>query len=823
MNTFEITIQKKRDDFWPVVVERRASNMELAIRDEGVLFLDKSALNLHLMPLAYGIALGKALFRETVRDAFIKALEREEKLHVMLEIEDDELRFERWERLCAPLAAGWNFLGLNQNTPFALHLPSLSDRRFPPISRADLRALILVADPADAEAWGLARFDAKESIKQIQAALGEIPSDVLAYGDPKTVGLPTLDDLCRQITAECYTFLHIICHGAYTKAADEAQEKESFLYLANASNKVAAVTCKDFLNRLGQLRGKRGLPHFTFLCACDSAVAAAWKELGGLAQRCVHDRELGMPAVLAMTEKISIDTAQQLTEAFYRQLRNHGEPDAALVEACAGLASRDDINVPALYSRLCGRPLFSTGIHPLNSKDIETGLQRMAEALQLRAPVLLNLFDTHAGIWRGSLDADAESLSKPAQRERDDAMDTVANLCEEALDLRFPALALGQKPPEYDRRCPFRGLYPFGVPDREAKLGYEFFFGRETLIAKMVGLISKCNFLAVLGASGSGKSSVVLAGVVPALKAADPTLQTTATITPGINPPGALETALKDKPGLKLLVVDQFEELFTLCTVDAKRREFVKQLLSFSLGARVIVTMRADFWGDCAGYEDLKLTMQKNQELIAPMDSAELRRVIDSQAGKVGLRFEAGLSNSILDKLQGEPGAMPLLQHALKELWKRRHGCWLTTRIYLPNGKVAYEDPNWVLSAIGDSAEAVFLALETGDQKRAEYIFVRLTRLGETAGADRRDTRQRVKMKELVPTGSDPVQTIKLVNYLADVRLVVTSVNATTGDAEVEVVHEALIRYWPRLGKLLDENPRDAAAEGCDSRRGAGI
>ena len=113
-----------------------------------------------------------------------------------------------------------------------------------------------------------------------------------------------------------------------------------------------------------------------------------------------------------------------------------------------------------------------------------------------------------------------------------------------------------------------------------------------------------------------------------------------------------------------VLVVDQFGEPFTLCPDESKRSPFLHRLLTLPEKQRVVITMRADFWGDCANYTALKETMLAHQELIAPMDSAELRRAMEGQARGVGLRFEADLSNTILDEVQGEPGAMPLLQHA---------------------------------------------------------------------------------------------------------------------------------------------------------------
>src|SRR5262249_20841928 len=148
--------------------------------------------------------------------------------------------------------------------------------------------------------------------------------------------------------------------------------------------------------------------------------------------------------------------------------------------ACAGLAECYDINVPALYSRLGGRPLFSdTETRPLTGQEIDYGLARMEALLPRRAPVFCPEFGKRAAALRGTRCADPEELSETARAEREQALAAVNSLCGEALDLSFRALALGQEPPAQDDRCPFRGLYPFGVEDRE------FFFGREQLVGQL--------------------------------------------------------------------------------------------------------------------------------------------------------------------------------------------------------------------------------------------------------------------------------------------------------------------------------------------------
>ena len=305
---------------------------------------------------------------------------------------------------------------------------------------------------------------------------------------------------------------------------------------------------------------------------------------------------------------------------------------------------------------------------------------------------------------------------------------------------------------------------------------------------------------------------MVFAGLIPALEENNPNLQM-ATFTPDSYPLQNLENCLAEaafnpqsaNPNL-VIVVDQFEETFTLCNDEQERLAFLEKLLGLieskpdSPTPLLILTMRADFWGDVAGYRNLKERMQANQELISPMDSTELRRAMELQAGVVGLRFERDLANQILDDVAGEPGAMPLLQHALLELWLRRHGRWLRHEQYRAIGGVQ--------RAIAETAEKIYDDLSQQEQNRVRNIFVRLTRLDDEAagGEMHRDTRRRVNVAELVPAASDPAITKTLLKHLADARLIVTSVNPVTEAEEAEVAHEALIRHWPRLQAWLDED-----------------
>jgi hypothetical protein len=678
--------------------------------------------------------------------------------------------------------------------PFSLYLPAVTDQRFPPIGRRDLRALILVAGPKDLDAYELPRFDTVRAVTVVRDTLKEIPSDVLAHLDG-AVGPPTLDALCDRITRERYTLLHVVGHARY-----RAESSATTLYLSRPDGTVDPVEGQRLLDRLGALGGAQGLPHFAFLSCCEGASPEAEDALGGLGQRLVRD--LGMPAVVAMTAPITVKTAFDLASGFYAGLRAHGELDRALVEATAPLAERADIRVPvsALFSRLGGRPLFSDVTdRDLTPAETADGLERVERLLQERAPSLLLAFRGHAVSVEGTLNAAPDKWNKALLDERDAALRKINELCGEALELSFRALALGQAPPPYNANCPFRGLNPFRREDRP------FFFGREKLVADLAPRLTEDPFfLAVLGPSGSGKSSLVLAGLVPALLERLSGLNPVE-ITPGTDPVTQLDIALNQDPGL--LVVDQFEELFTLCTDPAKRREFLDRMLGLVGSRRIVLTMRVDFLGECAPDEALRQLMEKHQRLVPPMNREELRGSMERQASAVGLKFEENLIERILDDVAGEPGAMPLLQHTLLELWNRRNGRWLRAR--------AYGDIGGVRGAIARTADTFFGKLDPAEQRRVRDIFLRLTRLGDNPdpGEERRDTRRRVALSDLVPDGSDLETTKALVARLAGTRLIVTGVRkvaqpggAVRDQEEVEVAHEALIRHWPRLRDWLDDN-----------------
>jgi class 3 adenylate cyclase/WD40 repeat protein len=323
---------------------------------------------------------------------------------------------------------------------------------------------------------------------------------------------------------------------------------------------------------------------------------------------------------------------------------------------------------------------------------------------------------------------------------------------------------------------PYRGLLAFESDDRA------LFFGREAVVAELIGRVAPGRLLAVVGASGSGKSSVLRAGLLAAARAGEVAgIDDAVLLTPGAEP----RLAAPDEP-TRLIVVDQFEELFTVCADLDRRERFIDALLR--LRCAVAIGMRADLYGRLSGHAELARAVAGNQVLLGAMTAAELARTVTEPARLVGSKLEPGLVELILRDVAAEPGALPLLSHALRATWERRDGRTLTVDGYRETGGVA--------SALARTADSVVDGLPVEQRPLARSVFLRMTEFGE--GSE--DSRRRVTVDELVPEGASPDAVRALLGRLADARLV------TLDDGAAEVAHEALIRAWPRLRRWLDED-----------------
>jgi len=758
---------------------------------DGRLKLDHAALLAQQFDSeAYGLTLFNALFAGggDIRRAYDKATGKAEantggRLRVRVWVDEGavELHAIPWERLYHLHKGRPTPLGASALTPLSRYT-SLEIREPLPITETPIRVLVAVSNPTHLPG-GLAPANVDLEIENLRRALAELRRQDQVHvtvmpghtglspalrarleGEGYAIvdGVTNLFNIAPHLT-RCHVF-HFIGHGAFRKSVEDRGTGTAALYLEKADGTWQATKDEEIASMFTVLGT---LPHLVFLVACESAKreAQATSPFVGLGPKLVR---AGVPAVVAMQEQAPVEMARTLAGEFYARLAEHGEVDRALNQARAQIFNSRSIEwaIPVLFMRIRKGRLF--GADP---------------------------------------DADA-----PAPGE-----------------------------------APFKGLEYFNENDARK------FYGRELLTARLVGKLRLSRFLPVIvGASGSGKSSVVRAGLIPALKRgealADGTLPpegsrtwVTHVFTPGAHPLEALavnltrdaesmsatthlledlrmdERALHfharkrlgERPGANrlLVIVDQFEEIFTLCKDDDERRAFINSLLYASSEKTdgptvVIIIFRADFYAHCAQYANLRAAVSTHQEFVGPMIKDELRRAIEEPAKAGGWDFEPGLVDLILKEVGDEPGALPLMQHALLETWKRRRARTMTLR--------GYNDAGGIRGAIARTAEAIYAQLPAEQQAMAKRIFLRLVELGEGT----QDTRRRALLEELSPNAADQPLIDLVLKKLTDNRLVVTT--ATT----VEVAHEALIREWPTFREWINQN-REALRVHRDLGEGA--
>jgi len=404
----------------------------------------------------------------------------------------------------------------------------------------------------------------------------------------------------------------------------------------------------------------------------------------------------------------------------------------------------------------------------------------------------------------------------------------------------------------WEGRRPYRGLQVFGPDDAE------FFFGRDNLadwlvsgLRREVQALHGVRLLPVLGPSGSGKSSVVLAGLLPRLKRGaiegsegwpivvmrpgdDPLRNLAAELVARTAPEGAPpdmgraldliarlqaeeqaldlfgRLVLSGKPdhARLLLVVDQFEEVFTYRPQDDQARQkfetlrsaFIAGLLHASTipGGKVavVLTMRSDFLGHCAPFPRLNDLLTAHLEQVGPMQEYELREAIEQPAFKVGGELEPGLAERLLADAKDQAGALPLLQFTLDELWTKRRGRKLTRADYDATGGIS--------GALQHRADAIYTSLTDEDKETCRRIFLRLVQPGE--GVE--DTKRRVPLADLIPR-NDRIRADRINRVIArltdrETRLVMAEGESSNASGSIEIAHEALIRGWKELGKWID-------------------
>lgn len=379
---------------------------------------------------------------------------------------------------------------------------------------------------------------------------------------------------------------------------------------------------------------------------------------------------------------------------------------------------------------------------------------------------------------------------------------------------------------------PYKGLRAFEEADAVD------FFGRETLVSQLVARMNEDTpygrFLAVVGPSGSGKSSVVKAGLLPALRnggvpgsdrwfmaefmPGDDPLQTLAIALQSVSikpsphllsqlqadPQGLVwgaDRALADVDADLVLIVDQFEELFTLVEDEAQRIQFLRLLTSAvttpDSRVRVIITIRADFMDRPLQYVEFGELIRHRTEFVLPLSQEEIEKVIVAPAQRAKMQVDADLIAAIVADVRHEPGALPLLEYTLTELFERHEGRRLTLG--------AYRSIGGLTGAVAKRAEEVFTALKPEHQSAAQQIFLRLVTLGE--GTE--DTRRRISRSELASIIPKQAVLDEILDLFGRSRLLTFDRDPATRESTVEVAHEALLHEWERLREWLDTSRAD--------------
>ena len=686
---------------------------------------------------SFGSQLFKAVFSKEIEKVFrasIEAASREKfELRLRLRLDDSELNKLPWEYLYDPNDE--RFIVLSAYTPILryLELPQ-------PVkaleTKPPLQILVVVSNPKDS-----ADLNVEKEWEILQEAVQEIEKKGLLkltkLESPTLIALQEELDL-NKVGKE-YHALHFIGHGGFDK--DTGQGTLIFEDKNQKSHSVSSEQLGTILDDHDSLR-------LAFLNACEGARSEG-DSFTGVAQTLV---KRGISAVIAMQFKITDNSAITLAQRFYE-----------------GLAAGRDVDTALTIAR---KSIFVQG--------------SLQENFEWGTPVLFmrssegHLFDIK----------DFEALFR----------DVPSN--------------------------PYQGLAAFREEDQV------YFFGRQRATQELLNAINEKPLVALIGNSGSGKSSLVFAGLAPKLREkewlitsfrpqSDPFYQLAASLVEYVEAGNTTREKLQEIRGYArdlrnnelqlskvienitkennqplVLIIDQFEEIFTLNPNKEVQNDFLGQLTKVTKKNtekfRLLLTMRSDFMSYALNHSEFGQALSQSTLMLTPMNREELYQVIEGPARKQGVTLEVGLTESILDDVlsnadqQDYASRLPLLEFALTLLWDKQEKLTLTHKGYQAIGKVE--------GALARHAEKVFNQYTPQEQIRLKHIFTQLVRPGE--GTE--DTRQ-VGTKEQIGE-----QNWQLVTKLASERLVITDQAEDTQEETVEVIHEALIRSWQRLGRWVN-------------------
>ena len=345
---------------------------------------------------------------------------------------------------------------------------------------------------------------------------------------------------------------------------------------------------------------------------------------------------------------------------------------------------------------------------------------------------------------------------------------------EQSILRQDPSLVVPAARPLTDR-CPWQGLMAYDVGDAER------FFGRDADVAACLAILGRSSFLALVGPSGCGKSSIMRAGVLAALRGRG---HRVVLITPGSRPMQALSALPENAPPGTVLAVDQAEEVFALCEDLQERRAFLERLTDEARRRPVLVTVRGDRLTQATEHAGFSRLVEQGLHLVGALDEAGLRDAVERPAQQAGLVIEPGLVELLVREVRDDPGALPLLSHALVETWQRREGATLSVDGYHASGGIR--------GAVAQSAEQLYGQIEPDQRRQLRDLMLRLVSPGIGGEAVRAQVPRRL-------IASDRHHE-ELIEMLVGARLV------TSDEGVLEITHEALARAWPRLRGWLDDD-----------------
>ncbi|CAM2065171.1 CHAT domain-containing protein [Sulfidibacter corallicola] len=825
-NRLEVEIEPQENGEYQLSITWFATHPERAATR---VFLDWDRLNrLRADPAAYGRSLGMFLFDPVLLQFWRRACDTGTPFRFSPVISDSRLLTLHWHWLQVPSAeacravpmslsdrdpervdslddvpaleeayrepGAWRFLSLYEKIHFSIRIPTSRQGPAEQLNRGAFKMLLVVASPPENDRGGES-FDTAKMIQGIVNEQQPYEVEILEYPNEKDHGPPHLDRISKQLSLGGHSVLHLVAHGRH-----DAKKRRTFLYLAKEGGGMEWIEDRDFIGMLAHLAIK---PHLVVLSSCGSADgglpidldAGSPEPFVGLGARLVRD--LGIPWVVAMKGALYLDIAHNLHRVFYRFLLRYGRVDAAFSKIFAGFGDHEARLAPVVMSRTT-EPLFRGDREVVSRHEWNHGLHRLWPILASRVPerTLRTLRERCHAHQNRRFDGD-----RWAQAPIVADLTTYYRL---VFGGSFADFARGEDaPPDLVSGNPFLGMRAFDIHDACR------FCGREAEVAELVARLQKDPVLLISGVSGSGKSSLVGGGLLPALQSLFPELGILV-IEPG-------EDWREDLAQLEIhpdvvLVLDHLERLSADEWNQKDAAAWLHDLLhlaSRSPGRRrfLVAVVREDCLGWILSLEDKARSLSRNLSIVRPLRDQRLMRAMTQQAAASGLRVEDRLVESLVVEIAGHDSCMPLVQFLFNQLVERRHGPWLRFEEYVELGRLS--------GVIAKHADAAVSLVSGTDQDLLEFIFSRLVDVDEFEDREpKRFVLRRAAIAILIPEMVSLSEVKPLIEMLRERRILVHYPDET-----VVLIHEAIVRRWPWLKAVLwDRNKLFESLEGLGPR-----